>query len=89
MEENETESSEENGTSLHDIVIAGCYVVAIGLEAYMLLDRLTDGEFSQTCSIKFAHLRARIRRFFDIERRIQKETGAVIWEAQQVIENAR
>jgi hypothetical protein len=70
-----------------DIVMDTVLVFLVGVQIYMILDEVTDGNFSRELSVKITKNKARIKELIEIERRVQKDTGSVIFEAITTVED--
>ena len=79
----------ENGNfTVRDVVMDTIIAVAIASQLYFILDEVTDGRFSREVSIRITKARAKIKELIEIEQRVQRETGQVIFDAIETIEGS-
>ena len=64
------------------------YAVAIALNVYMLLDTVADDAQVAQWKTQAKEVGNRILRPFHIDRMVKRGTGPVLWEAQQIVEEA-
>ncbi|MDE2106029.1 MAG: hypothetical protein KGL39_52890 [Patescibacteria group bacterium] len=69
-----------------DICITVCYVIAVGLNAYIIMDQVTNGQSSQDLSLWLTRTKGKLRHAVDLEQRFQKEKPYVMWEAINTVE---
>jgi len=62
-------------------------IVIVILVTYYVADELTDGEFSRELGVRIVKLRDSIKRGIEQRRTINKDTGRVIWDAIETLEN--
>ena len=65
------------------------YAVAIGLNVYLLWDTVADDTDTQVAKAHVLAWKDRILRPFHIDRQVQRETGPLLWEATQIVEDAQ
>ena len=75
------------GVNAKDVIMDTIIAFMVGVQIYMILDEVTDGNFSRELSVRTTKLRAKLERMIEIEQRVQRDTGAVIFEAISTIEN--
>jgi len=79
----------ENGSiTVRDVIMDVIIAAAVASQLYFVLDELTDGRFSREVSIKITKARAKIKELIEIEQRVQRETGQVIYDAIETIEGS-
>lgn len=77
---------ENSSLTVRDIIMDAIIAAAIASQLYFVLDELTDGRFSREVSVKIAKIRAKIKELIEIEQRVQRETGQVIFDAIETVE---
>jgi hypothetical protein len=71
-----------------DIVMDTILIILVGIQAFIILDELSDGKLSREMSVKIAYTRARIKTYIDREEAVRKQTGSVIFDAINTVEDA-
>ena len=61
--------------------------VLLLLITYYVADELTDGEFSRELGVKIAKARSRAKQYFEERRTIRSDTGKLIWDAIETVED--
>ena len=82
------ESGETGPDLAYRWTIRTLYAVAIALNVWVLWDQLATDSDAALLKVKANQLAAKLLRPFHIDRRVKRETGAVIWEAQTIVEEA-
>lgn len=62
-------------------------IVIVLLVTYYVADELTDGEFSRELGVRIVKFRDRVRTGIEHRRSINRDTGKVIWDAIETVEN--
>lgn len=75
--------SEDREPTFKQIITYAIYAVTI----YGIVDDLTDQALSEYLEKKYAAFKCRLLRQWKIEQIIHKETGPVIWEALEIVNN--
>ena len=63
-------------------------IALVGVQAFIIMDELSDGKLSRELSVKLVYYKARIRDYIDREETIRRNTGAVIFDAINTVESA-
>lgn len=71
---------------LEEIARAALIVLVSGIQIYVVLDRLSDGELSEHLSLWFAYKRYDLQEKLRVEREVSENKGAVLFEAISIIE---
>ncbi len=71
-----------------DIVMDTVLVILVGIQAFIIMDELSDGKLSREISVKIAYTRARIKNYVDREETVRKNVGSVIFDAINTVEDA-
>lgn len=79
---------DDDRSILRDICIGIAYIIAVGINVYLIADQLTNGESSRQVSLWITKTGGKWRRAITIEETVQKEAGHVIWEAINTVEDA-
>lgn len=74
--------SEPQDSNWKQSLIYAMYAVAI----YRLLDDLSDYALSAWVSDRYSRAKYRLRMRWNTEATVRKETGSLIWEAMEVVE---
>lgn len=69
-----------------DVLIDVLYAVAIGINVYLIVDTLSDGQLSRSISMKARTLVGNVHYKVKHEETVRKEAGKVIWEAIDIVE---
>jgi hypothetical protein len=73
--------------SPRDLVMDTIIAFMVGIQIYMILDEVSDGNFSREFSVKLTKWKAKLRKAIEIEERMQRDTGATIFEAITIVED--
>jgi hypothetical protein len=75
------------GTRIRDIAMDTIIVIAIGIQVFMVVDQITDGKLMTELSVRTTKTRAKVKGYFERERTMQRDTGRVIWDAFNIVED--
>lgn len=75
-------------TTAYDITVDIVLALGVAVQAYIIVDTLSDGRLTRELSMKTLKVRAKIKEWYDRERAVRKHTGAVIFDAITTIEDA-
>ena len=79
---------ESAADSTYRWTIRTLYAVAIALNVWVLWDSVADDTDAQILRAKVEALGAKLLRPFHLDREVRRQTGAVLWEAEQIVEDA-
>lgn len=79
---------ETTGDAIYRWTIRGLYIVAIGLNVWLLWDMMADDTQTAIVKAKVRDAWHRMTAPFRLEQTIAKETGPMLWEATQIVEGA-
>lgn len=68
--------------------VRGLYALAIILNVWLLWDAVKDNPEAAELKSQLARMKNRAMHPFQLEQVIQRETGPMIWEAMQIVEEA-
>jgi hypothetical protein len=71
-----------------DLIMDLVLIALVGVQAFIIMDELSDGKLSRELSVKLVYYKARIRDYIDREETIRRNTGAVIFDAINTVEGA-
>jgi hypothetical protein len=71
-----------------DVIMDVVLIALVGIQAFIIMDELSDGKLSRELSVKLVYYKARIRDYIDREETIRRNTGAVIFDAISTVEGA-
>jgi hypothetical protein len=82
----------DTGDSTPDLAyrwtIRTLYAVAIALNVWVLWDQLSDDADAALLKVKANQAVAKLLAPFHLDRRVRRESGAVIFEAMEIVEEA-
>jgi uncharacterized membrane protein len=68
-------------------IIGILYAIAIGVNVFIVWDQyMADGEMRTKLSTWWTKTTAKIKREIEIDERVEKESGAVVFEAMQIVD---
>lgn len=79
----------EPGFTASDALILGLYAFGIGVNAYLVVDAMTDGELTRRMSVILRNTVGRLRYRQKEETELRKAQAHVIFEAISVVEGAK
>lgn len=69
-----------------EILIDLLYLIAIGINAYVIVDSMTNGELTRAVGREWRHLRDEWKAKVETERQIRRDTFEVIMQASEMLE---
>jgi len=84
----ELEAGEGTADTAYKWTIRALYMVAIGLNVWLLWDAVADDAETQVLKAKWTVWKNKALAPFHLNRTVAKETGPMIWEAQRIMEKA-
>ena len=88
MPADDLETGESGPDLAYRWTIRTLYAVAIALNVWVLWDQLATDDDAARLKVRANQLAATVLRPFHLDRQVKRETGAVIWEAQTIVEEA-
>ena len=82
------EAGDQGADLAYRWTIRTLYVVAIALNVWVLWDQLAEDPEAKVLKVKLSSWAAKALKPFHLDRQVKKETGAVLWEAQTIVEEA-
>lgn len=73
--------------TVRDVLTDSLLILLTGYYVYMMIDEVTDGRFSRELSVKITKTRANIMRGIELDRTTRKNTGRVLWDAINIIDD--
>lgn len=83
-----TVNEDREGDTVYGIVIGVLYVLAVGVQVFVVVDEVTHGALSDDLKARWGLLKARIQRARRIDAEVRRDAPWVLWEAVQALEDA-
>jgi len=71
---------------IYGLVVGVLYVVAVGIQVWMVVDEVTDGALSTDVKARWHRATARLRDRRTLDRQVREGAPWVIWEAHQALD---
>lgn len=81
-----TESTTDGVDAVYGVIVGVLYVLAVGVQVYLVVDEVTDGALSADVKARWSRLRARWTQARRIDAEMREAAPWVLWEAYQALE---
>lgn len=81
-------SKEEKATTVYNVTMDIILCLAVGYYFYVVMDEVTDGQFSREVSVRVTKIRGRIRTEIERNNKFRKLVGPVLFDAITTVEDA-
>lgn len=75
------------GGTLYGLIVGALYVLAVGVQVYLVIDEVTHGALSEDVTRRWRTLIAGVNARRRIDRAVREQTPWVLWEAHEMLES--
>lgn len=72
--------------TLYGVVVGVLYVLAVGVQAFLIADEVTHGRLTDDVARRWRELTARMNERRRLERTMREQTPWVLWDAHEALE---
>lgn len=76
----------QRADTLYGVVVGVLYVVAVGIQVFMVVDEVTDGQLSTDMVALWRRLTARYRHHQAFEAMVKADFPYVLWSAHEILD---